>query len=174
MASIAGLLLLQEKSFATGSAALPQDEVAKLNYRIDFARLRFSNLIDHLQKYLDKNERLALYENVGESCASDGQKEFEALKGNLKGILDEQVKQGWLENYDMNESTGTIKLSGKPKDTCGCPLLKKGLTPSEFCNCSIGYMKKMYSVVTGKKVDVTLESSILMGGDRCNFSIKLS
>jgi hypothetical protein len=174
MAAFAGLFLLSNDSYSQSDNATDQSEIDKLNKRIRFSQQRFSDLIQHLDNYLDKETRLQLYRNVGESCACVNEDSISEFKGNLKGILDEQLKQNWLKEFNFCEEKGELKLAGKPKEECGCPLVKKGLTPVEFCNCSVGYMKKFYEIVTEKTVETQLDGSILMGDDHCSFTIRFS
>jgi len=173
IASFAGLFLLSNNLFGQ-TAEIASDETEVLKYKLNFSRQRFSDLIKHLDGYLDEATRHQLYQKVGDSCASTYTDSLSVFKGNLQALLDEQLKQDWLKEYQLNESKGELKLIGKPKSECGCPLVKKGLTPIEFCNCSVGHMKKVYEVVTQKKVQVKLESSILMGNEHCNFTLVFS
>lgn len=171
IASLIGLTFIPNASFAQIADDSTQKEVEKIKNNMKFAQQRFSDLLKHLENYIDKETRLKLYENLGESCASVYVDQLTPLKGNLKMMLDEQLKQDWLKEYNLNESAGTLKLIGKPKGKCGCPLVQKGLTPKEFCNCSLGHMKKIYEVVSGKKITVTLDSSILLGNEQCSFTV---
>ena len=171
---MAGFLFLSTDSYSRNENRYDQSELDKLKRRISFSQQRFADLIKHLDNYLDKEKRLQLYGKVGESCASVNEDAVAAFKGNLKGILDEQLKQNWLNDYNLDEEKGELKLAGKPKEECGCPLVKKGLTPVEFCNCSVGYMKKFYQIITEKEIEVSLNGSILMGDDHCSFTIKFT
>ena len=174
IASFAGLLLLSNNTYSQNENGVAPDESEKLKYQIDFSRQRFSDFIKHLDGFLEKEERMQLYSKVGESCASSYESEILKGKGNLKGVLNEQLKQDWLKDYQINEETGEIKLIGQPRENCGCPLVQKGLTPAEFCNCSIGHMKKFYELILDKKIEVRLDGSILMGNESCCFTIKYS
>lgn len=172
LASFAGIILTG--SISGISEISDQDDSARLRYQLDFSRERFTDLLRHLENYVDKERRLELYRNVGESCASSYGEEIGKFRGNLKGILEEQAKQAWLGDYDLDEDKGEIRLNGAPRESCGCPLVRKGLTPAEFCSCSTGHIKRIYEIVTGKNVEVKLTSSFLMGADHCSFAIKIT
>lgn len=173
LASFAGIILTADKSFFELNDSADQDDSGKLKYQLDFSRQRFTDLLKHLEIYLEKDKRLKLYQKIGESCASSYGEEIGKFRGNLKGILDEQSNQAWLNDYEFDEEKGEIKLNGNPRDSCGCPLVKKGLTPVEFCTCSTGHIRRIYEIVTGKNVEVRLVSSFLMGDDHCSFEIKI-
>lgn len=166
------LMLVPKESFAKTTENNTNKEVEKVNSDMIFAQQRFSDLLKHLEKLLDKGTRISLYKNLGESCALTYAEQLTPFKGKLKLILDEQLRQDWLQEYNLDETQGVIKLVGKPKEKCGCPLVHEGITPKEFCNCSVGHFKKVYEVVTDKKIEVELEKSILMGDKQCNFTVK--
>lgn len=172
IATIVGLTLLPESSSAKMTNDSGQTE--QLKNKLNFSQERFSQFLQHLENYLDKENRLQLYRKLGESCAGTYEDAIISFKGNLKGMLEEQLKQDWLKDYHFNEDSGELRLVGKPKTECGCPLVKKGLTPIEFCNCSIGHMKRFYEMITDKRIDVNLNGSILLGNEQCSFTVKIS
>lgn len=47
-------------------------------------------------------------------------------------------------------------------------------TPKVVCNCSLGWQKRTWETVLGKKVDVELVESVLRGGKRCVFRVRVS
>jgi hypothetical protein len=61
---------------------------------------------------------------------------------------------------------------------CHCPwaretiLSGKELDP-EFCNCSAGYTKKPLDVAFDADLEIEVLESVLAGGDRCRFALKL-
>ena len=70
----------------------------------------------------------------------------------------------------MDERAGLIRVVDKGH-TCSCPLVKQGLTPPEFCDCTLGWQEEAYSKMLGRPVKAELEESILRGGRRCVFRI---
>ena len=96
---------------------------------------------------------------------------YEKFKNDPEGFLNE-VKKSWAENIEFNKEAKSIRIIGRKVESCFCPLADKSLTPKEFCNCSVGWAKQTYGTVLGKQVNVTIEESILYGGERCSFLIK--
>ena len=43
----------------------------------------------------------------------------------------------------------------------------------DFCQCTIGWQKEIYSLVSGKDVDVKIESSVLRGDEKCSYKIMI-
>lgn len=171
MATMAGLVLFSQPTFAKGKDS---SECDKLNGQIDFTKQRFSEFLNHLQDFLDEENRSLLYQKLGKSCAGSYQDFLQSFQGDLQGMLNEQLKQNWLKEYHYNEDKKELRLVGKPKEECGCPLVKMRLTPVEFCNCSKGHVKHAYETVMETKADVRIDSSILRGDEQCCFTITFS
>ncbi len=83
-----------------------------------------------------------------------------------------QLPSGWVEKTEYNEATGTIRIFDRSK-TCTCTLVDEKFTPSDQCECILGWQKETYSRILGKPVDAVLEESILRGSTRCVFRIQV-
>ena len=81
------------------------------------------------------------------------------------------MKKNWAENVEYNKGKKSIRVVGKKAENCYCPLVDKSITPKDFCNCSMGWAKQTYETVFEKPVKVTIEESILFGGERCSHLI---
>ncbi len=59
---------------------------------------------------------------------------------------------------------------------CLCPLVEKGPEglSGTFCECSVGYVREMFTDIAGKPVRVELLESLKRGGKRCRFKIHLA
>jgi predicted hydrocarbon binding protein len=98
---------------------------------------------------------------------------YDKYKNDIRGFLVAiQASNGWVEKAEYNEKTGTIRIVDRSKN-CTCPLVEKGLTPSDQCECTLGWQKQTYSAILGKPVEAELEESILRGGSRCVFRIQV-
>jgi hypothetical protein len=76
----------------------------------------------------------------------------------------------WNSCHDA--AAGTIRVFDR-STTCTCPLVDQRLTPRNFCDCTIGWQKEVYSAIVGRPVDAILEESILRGGKRYVFRIQI-
>jgi hypothetical protein len=141
------------------------------DWRIPFMQKRFSEVIGKMQVHVPESDRLKVIEEVGRFCASQNEV-FDQLAGKVEVFL-EQVKESWVENYEYDKVNNIIRIYGKPMESCGCPMVAKNNIASEFCNCSKGYMETAMSKMTGMPAKVTIDSSILMGGGKCCFTIRL-
>lgn len=125
---------------------------------------------------LDEKTRAKIMEESGRKCA---QKTYHPVtskfKGNLEGLL-EQMRKGFAENVVYDQTKGTVHVVGKKQAACFCPLVKgrSTLKSGTYCCCSIGWVKEVFETVTGKKVEVIAERTILRGSDHCDFKITIA
>ena len=142
------------------------------DWRIEFMQKRMAKHIEHLNSKIDEDTMNELIEMLGRSCSSDGMERYSDYVGNVKGFLKDVLTQ-WGDTADYDEANGIIKVTGVKRDSCFCPFVDKKLMSVDFCNCSLGWQKNTYETIIGKKVDVTIDESILRGAERCSFTIKI-
>lgn len=146
------------------------DDARELKSQMDFVHKRFAKLVQILRDNLNQDTRNKVFENLGRECGRQFAGFTEKYRGNIKGFL-ATIQQDWAEKAEYDEKTGVIRVVAKsPK--CVCPLVEQSLTPGDFCHCTIGWQKQVYSTVLGKPVEADLEESVLRGGKRCIFRIR--
>jgi predicted hydrocarbon binding protein len=143
------------------------DEVDELKRKMDFVSQRMAKLI----AALDEPTRIQVLETMGRECARQYTALTDKYKGDPKGFL-EEIKRQWVSETEYDEKVGTIRVADRAK-SCFCPFVKPGLTPPDFCRCSLGWQKEVYGKILGKPVEVDLVESILRGGARCEFRIRV-
>ena len=157
---------------ASAESASPQPasvdprELAALQAKIDFMQRRFGRLI----AVLDEPTRAKVLDALGTECARNFSGLTQKYKGRPKEFL-EAGKRGWMESASYDEKTGEIHVVDKPGN-CTCAFVKQGLTPAEFCACTLAWQKEAYSTILGVPVGAELESSILRGDRQCAFKIR--
>lgn len=144
-----------------------------LEWKIDFIHKRFAKLIEIMNKNLDKNKVKSLLQNLGRECANINNNNAHKYKNNLEGFLLD-IQKKWVEKVEYNKDKKIIKIYDKKRDKCFCPFVNDKFTSIDFCNCSIGWQKETYESIIGKPVEVTVEESVLRGGERCSFTIKFA
>lgn len=140
--------------------------------KIDACQVRFAKLVGILSQNLDPPVRKKVFENLGRECARQFQDLTAKYTNDLKGFL-AMARTQWIERVEFDELAGTIRIIDKSPN-CSCPLVKQGSTPPEFCDCTLGWQKQAYSAMLGRPVEAELEESILRGGRRCVFRIRLA
>jgi hypothetical protein len=145
-----------------------------LQSQLDAARLRYAKFIEVLSHEVDAPTKRRLLHAMGRECAAQfsGQT-WDRYKGDINGYLKAvQGPDGWVEKAEYNERAGTIRIIDKQKK-CTCPLVSQGKTPGDQCECTLGWQMETYSRILDRPVEAEVEESILRGGKRCVFLIKI-
>ncbi len=161
-------------SLIPGSSIFPKSNENTENdetWKIGFMQKRFAKLIENLDS-LDDDKKLEIIESIGRACAKENIDFIKAYKGDPEGSLKE-ITGKWAESTEYNKEKKFIRIVGKKKDSCGCPFVYNSLTPKEFCYCANGYFKEAYETILGNPVEVKIEESVLMGGERCTHLINI-
>jgi hypothetical protein len=148
-------------------------EVKKLQGQMEFVHKRFATLVGLLSTDMDAAKRTQMFEELGRTCSAEYKDNYMKFENNVQGYLDE-IKGKWVEDINYDKENQTILLIGTKADDCFCPLAKKSVTPTEFCECSKGWQKGVFEAISGKKVQASIEESVLRGGERCSFKIQMS
>lgn len=163
----AGMMLLSPANLLADTT---DPEENKEDWRIGFIQKRMARLIEDMGDELDKETLGLLPEKMGWQCAKENIADKVKFKGDLNGYLKNIEK--WVEKAGHDEEKGIITIAGKKNDSCFCPFVDTSEMPEEFCNCSMGWQKETYEAIIGKPVDVSINISVLRGGDRCGFTVR--
>lgn len=148
------------------------EEAKRLKGRADAARERFAHLINEMENWVREPERKQLLHALGGWCAYTYQAELiNQYKGNIRGFLEAGLRL-WMAEVHYDEAAGTIRVADK-FTTCSCPLVKEGVTPPSFCDCTLGWQEAAYSTILGRPVKAELKESILRGDKRCSYEIRI-
>jgi hypothetical protein len=160
-------------SFLTGSTLLANTkstlEEDKPDWRIDFMQSRFKDMINILNETLDEKTLISVLNQHGAKCGEDLANRY---KNNPEGFFT-FIKGLWVDTVDYDKEKGIIRVNEKIRDTCNCTMVRGKDAPNILCNCSLGTQKRIYESLFNRKVNVTLEKSILRGDERCSFTIRL-
>ena len=170
-----GLCACGASALLPGNAAGSQSEdpeVRALQGKVDACQVRFAKLAGILNQTLEPPARKKVYESLGRECSRQYRSLIERYTGDLEGFLAMAQKQ-WVETVEYDRQAGTIRIVDKG-GKCSCPLVKPGLTPPEFCDCTLGWQKETYSAILGRPVEAEVEESVLRGGRRCVFRIRIA
>ena len=166
-----GFLLPDAVPQASGQETAAAEDVGELKWKLNAAQTRFAGLIGILNRTLDEPTMKKVLESLGAECSRSYDKLFAQYKGDIEGFLD-HVRKNWVEKAEYDPAAGTIRITDKA-GKCTCPFVQPGVTPGAFCDCTIGWQKAAYSAVLGRPVEAELEESILRGGQRCIFKIRV-
>ena len=151
----------------TAAPAAPESaEARELRQKITFMRTRLARLVSAL----DAPTRQRVLETMGRECAKEFAPLTERFRGKPQEFLEEGRRQ-WMKDASYDDATKTVRVVDRSPH-CTCAFVQPGLTPADFCACTLGWQKEAYSTILGEPVDVELESSVLRGGTCCAFLIQ--
>jgi predicted hydrocarbon binding protein len=155
---------------AVQQTACDPEELKQVKGRTDAARDRFSALIEKLESSLPEAQRKQLLHELGSHCADTYRSTLlDRYRGNIHGFLEEGRRQ-WMAEASYDETNGVIDVVDKGPG-CSCPMVKEGVTPASFCDCTLGWQEAAYSTILGRPVRAELKESILRGDKRCAYRI---
>jgi len=184
-----GLAGAFNNSLAQDTAVIDSTSLSKPNpaaeralKRIEFTDQWVTRLFDIIDEQLDEPARKKLMMANGRACYLNWIRETgQKIPSITLEEMTEKVKNNpnnksiRIEGntiyfaYMSSAETGDAAKAGE----CLCTLVEskpKGLSPT-YCNCSLGYVKEMFSLRLNRPVEVELLESVLAGGDFCRFKI---
>jgi hypothetical protein len=155
--------------------ALTAAENAKAeDWRLPFVKKRYGKLLEILSSRMDEKTLNETLHELGTFCSSLGDEWIEKFRGDFDGFC-KSIKQslsGDTVTYDREK--GIITMDSGERTDCFCPLIGRLYnTPKVACNCSLGWQQHTWETLLGKKVQVELKESVLRGGKRCLFEIRV-
>jgi predicted hydrocarbon binding protein len=173
---------LPEKIFA-GEIPGQQEIKHSCEEKMDFAGQWLKRFMDVLDTNLDEKSKVYIMEENGRACASAYLKSIGKETPALLSWSDllKHAKASTDGTYQVEDNTLYMtymtNYQGKPaaESVCLCPFVEdnpEGLSKT-YCQCSVGYIKEIYSRRLGQPVKVELLSSILWGDNRCKFKIEV-
>jgi hypothetical protein len=155
---------------ATASPSAPEPSPCERN--AEFAHRWVRSFMENLDAQLSEPQRVALMEARGRACARGGATKLaEAHEGDLGGFIAAMASHMGPDGLRLEGNVVKVKYP-----TCYCPMvseIKEPLSPT-YCACSVGWLKEMYEVVTGKPATVEVLETVKRGGTACRFNVTLS
>jgi len=164
-------LLDASQAQSAGTKPPGDPEKDELKWKLNAVQERFARLLNILDQTLDPPAKQKVLRALGRECAGSYRDLALKYEGNIKGFL-EYIQKRWVEKAEYDEKAGTIRIVDKASQ-CTCPFVKQGVTHKDFCNCTLGWQEAIYSVVLRRPVRAEVEESVLRGGSRCIFRIRI-
>lgn len=153
-------------TLAADNAPAPQND-----WRLGFVQSRYAKLVEVLSQRLGEAETTATLRALGRRCA-EGLPQLKEHPGDVDGfIADFGAKYGETITYDRER--GVVTVVGPERTACFCPLVDTLKCPKIVCDCSLGWQQQVYETLLGRPVEVTLKESVVRGGTRCIFEVRI-
>lgn len=149
----------------SSEAGQPSPETKELKRKVEFMQKRMALLV----AALDAPIRKKVLETLGRQCAKEFSPLLERFRGKPEAFLAEAKRQ-WVKTASFDVETGNIRIVDR-STRCTCAFVQPGLTPADFCSCTLGWQKEAYSTILNQPADAEVESSILHGASQCSFRI---
>jgi hypothetical protein len=148
-----------------------------LDKKYDFAQTYIKRLMDVMDAELTPEQRSALLEANGRECFR--QAKYPKFPGTLDDFIKMVSEKEGPDVIRREDNTIHFRYVQNPRGLrtddgyCLCPLVEKGPPDlsGTFCECSVGYVREMFSQMADKPVKVELTESVKRGGKACRFVI---
>lgn len=153
-----------------GASAKPDAAEA---WRSRFVQRRYARLIEILAARMDEPALNEILRNLGNYCGSTDNK-LQKFRGDFDGYRKYLNQSPSGDNVTYDRERGIVTVMGPERNDCWCPLISlRTRTPKVACNCSLGWHQRTWETIFGQPVKVELVESVLRGGKRCIFKIRV-
>ena len=144
------------------------------DWRLPFVKQRYARLLEILAARVDEKTLNEILVDLGAYCSALGDDWRAKFRGDLEGFRRAVKQSAAGDNITYDRATGMITMASDERTDCFCPLISRSnQTPKVACNCSLGWQKHTWETLLQKKVRVELKESVLRGGKRCVFEIRI-
>lgn len=166
LCSCAALGLTAPSASTAAEASPPED------WRLGFIRHRYAKLLEILSDRLDDATVNEILRQMGYNCAASYSL-LQQHRGDVDGFIRE-FKKRMNEDITYDREKGIVTVVGPERTECFCPLIDSRVVSGKVCACSLGWQQCTYETLLDRQVQVELKESVLRGGKRCAFEIRVS
>ena len=79
------------------------------------------------------------------------------------------------ERLDYDEPGGIIRVTGRKSGKCACAYAQCPRPARALCtHCCTAFQAELFRTMTGRRAAVQIDESVLLGGERCRTTVRLS
>ena len=136
------------------------------------------NLLKFIEGNFDESTRKKIFSNLGYECFySRGlDKWIQNYKADLDSFLDytNSGKSRYWEKLEYDRENSKIKVTSRKFISCVCAYAQCPEPTKSLCNfCCKRFQKALFETLLDKKVEVKIDSSIMLDGKRCCTTINI-
>jgi len=162
-------------SYPTSGAVEQDDKLKALQEQKQFVENWLADLLDSIDKNLDRDTQEKIVGNCGIACFKRFQfKKDIAINGS--GNLDKLI-ESYSKNYEIWKDGNTVHIRyGEVSKDCYCPAANYRIPKSNdiHCECTRNTHKAIFETALGRAFRVDIAESLRRGGKTCHFVIHLS
>ncbi len=163
-----------------GDQAIAAETPSKddLTYKINPAQMMA--VLTDIDRTKDKTLIDAVFNRLGYQCfhARDYLVEFaKKQQANFQAYVDyvNSDKMKYWERLDYDKQAGVLKVTSRKFGKCVCAFAQCEKPAKALCtNCCKTFQEELFKGLTGRKAEVEITESILLGGERCRTTVRLS
>ncbi|MDC0584487.1 hypothetical protein OAO55_02025 [Bacteroidales bacterium] len=140
------------------------------NWKDKFIQSRYAKLIELLDDNLDEAVKNKIIIELGREC---GRKTYDQKYTHNIELFIEEIAAKWGDKITFDKDKGIIHMESKQRQKCVCPLIDSSKISKSICQCSLGWQMQTYETIMGKKVEARIVESVIYGGNKCAFEIKI-
>jgi hypothetical protein len=168
--SLIGLFNLDKANAQKNSIKKDDTDVEPMN----------KNQVRQLLKFIDysinESDKEKIFYKLGIEClySRNYDKWVISFRDNQEEFFN-RVKRGksrYWEKLEYDKDKSVITLVGRKFQTCVCEYGQCEEPPKSLCNyCCKRFQEEMFGLLLEKKVNVRIDESIILGGERCSTTI---
>jgi len=130
-------------------------------------------LLCHIDGDMDESIKQEIFSKLGYECfyCTYAVKWIKSM--NVAGLIEfvNNGKSSRWERLEYSLGKSTLKVIGR-KAPCDCAYAQGKKPPKSLCNyCCKKFLQELFGTLFGKKVDVAIDESIILGGERCSATV---
>jgi hypothetical protein len=139
--------------------------------------------VKNILRYIDSSQsepiKTDIFSQLGRECFCTRKldKWVESYHGDVQAFLDRvniQNASPYWERLEFTEDRKTLILTGRKVERCACEFANCPEPPQSLClYCCKSLQQELFGALLGRKVEVTITDSYLLGGERCSTTIHL-
>ncbi len=141
------------------------------HWRLPFVQARYGHLLGLVAARAGTDALDDTLRQLGHFCAQ-GTPLMEKHRGHIDDYIRESTASSG-ETITYDRARGVLTIIGPERTECFCPLVDQRTCPKAVCNCSKGWLQHVYETVLEQPVEVHLLESVVNGGKRCAFEIRI-
>lgn len=133
-------------------------------------------LLKFIDSSVNEQDKESIFNKLGTECLYS--RNYDQWVIGFRDNLDEyfnRVKRGeskYWEKLEYDKDKSVITLVGRKFQTCVCEYGQCDQPPESLCNyCCKRFQEELFGLLLDKKVNVRIDESIILGGERCSTTI---
>jgi hypothetical protein len=137
---------------------------------------QITQLLKFIDSSIDESDKEKIFHELGVECLYSRNYDKGLIK--FRDNLDEyfnRVKRGeskYWDKLEYDKEKSIITLVGKKRENCACQYGQCEQPPKSLCNyCCKRFQEELFGLLLEKKVNVRIDESVILGGERCSTTI---